>query len=76
MKVNVWNGHGKVDWCVVESMFRRVNIDSTDLSRDGIELDPFSAPLAAEITAEVVTRSLTLNMAQEFGAGHLLSFIG
>ena len=46
------------------------NIDSTDLSRDGIELDPFSAPLAVEITAEVVSRSLTLNMVQEFGAGH------
>jgi hypothetical protein len=37
---------------------------------DESRLDPFSAPLAAEITAQV-DPSLTLNMVQEFGAGHL-----
>ena len=35
---------------------------------DESRLDPFSAPLAAEITAQV-DPSLTLNMVQEFGAG-------
>ncbi len=53
----------------------RLTVALPQAASGGARLDPFSAPLAAEIATEVVNRSLTLNIVQEFGVGQISKFI-